>query len=80
MDQTIDRVKLDNGETVMLQDLPCMACDRVGCLHLVLHEQGAWAFCSWDCVQQAMRVNGEPLTQENAKAAGIVFIGPKPEA
>ncbi len=47
---------------------------------MAVSDQGIWAFCSWECRQGALKVNGADLTPELQEKAGITFIGPRPEA
>ena len=80
MKKEIDRVTTASGKTVMLTDYPCDHCGKANSPYLAIHESGIHAFCSWECRQDAMRIDGEPATEATAKAAGLHFIGPRPEA
>lgn len=76
----IDSVTLANGEQVSLDEFPCNHCGKIGSPYMAVSDQGAWAFCSWGCRQQALKVNGEGLTPSSQEAAGIHFIDPSPVA
>ena len=91
----IGRVDQTTGETlheithlgtdkgmVPLDAFPCMNCGRPGVTHIVLtlSEDGPWVFCSWDHLLDSMRIDGEPLTEAAMEAAGMIVIGPRPEA
>ncbi len=76
----IDRVQLANGEWVMLDELPCANCDMPGCTHIAMWNDGAMPFCSWEHLTDSMRIDGEPLTEETMKAAGMVVMGPRSQA
>ena len=76
----IDSVGLADGRQIPLDAYECNHCGREGSPYLALSDQGAWAFCSWECRQEAIKIDGEAPTAETMKAAGLHFIGPRPEA
>lgn len=76
----ITEVKRGNGRMVLLEENPCDHCGKEGTPYLAVCEQGMWAFCSYECREDALRVDGKPLTPELMAEADMHFIGPKPEA
>ena len=76
----IDRVRTESGKELLLTEFPCSHCGKIGAPYVVVSEQGAWAFCSWECRRDGMRVDGQEVTPELMQAAGLHFINPPPDA
>ncbi len=75
----IDRVTTADGREILLTDLPCDLCGSPGCPFTAIApgQEDDWGFfCSWECRQNAITVDGQPLTPELREETGIVFIGP----
>ena len=73
-------VYTETGKGILLDDYHCNHCGKQGTPYMAVSDQGIWAFCSWECRQGALKVNGADLTPELQEKAGTTFIGPRPEA
>jgi hypothetical protein len=78
--KAITDVWTEGGRRVPLSEYPCDHCGAEGCAHMAISEQGIWAFCSYECWQEGMRIDGEKVTPEMAEAAGLHYVGPRPHA
>lgn len=77
----VTHVGLADGRSVPLGEYPCNHCGKVGVTHLTVSESApTYAFCSWDCLHAAIRIDDQPITEELMRAAGMHVIGPRPEA
>lgn len=76
----ITSITTADGTEHPIDAYPCDRCGQPGGLYMAVTRQAIWAFCSWECRQEAIRVDGQPLTLELMRAAGLRFVSPRPEA